>query len=86
MLVSIENVKRRFTEIICVNFEGKHKGDTICINDMAWDATSGSRIGPQSSVPELSSILQSQTQVVRLGTGQTEEGYGAQPGAQQEQQ
>lgn len=56
MLVSIENVKRRFTEIICVNFEGKHKGDTICINDMAWDTTSGSRIGPQSSVPELSSI------------------------------
>ena len=49
MLVSIENVKRRFTEIICVNFEGKH-------NDMAWDTTSGSRIGPQSSVPELSSI------------------------------
>ena len=56
MLVSIENVKRRFTEIICVNFEEKHKGDTICIDDMAWDTTSGSRIGPQRSVPELSSI------------------------------
>ena len=31
-------------------------------------------------------ILQSQTQVVRLGADQTKEGYGAQSGVQQEQQ
>lgn len=37
MLVSIGNVERHFTEIMCVDFEGKHKGDTICINDMVWD-------------------------------------------------
>ena len=42
--------------------------------------------GQRQTYQRRKGILQSQTQVVRLDTGQREEGYGAQPSAQQEQQ
>ena len=37
ILVSKGDVKQHSTEIMCIDFEGKKKGNTICIPDMAWD-------------------------------------------------